>query len=110
MRSVVLDELRPAQMDRLREYLQARCLASGLSGVYWLELPPEVLNDIQAAHKNCAPFKAALVLEQDSLRCELLLRGHNSLRCQCTGYAGRDQRDYLLSFLDQMIADLNLET
>ncbi len=68
------------------------------------------LSPEQAAHKDCGPHRMALVLEEDSLRLELLGRAHTSLRCQCTGYASPAQRQFLLGYMDRLIADLELVT
>jgi hypothetical protein len=112
MRALVYDELRRADMDRLAERLAQTCLASNLEGVYWLNLPPDLLSPAQAAHPQCGPHRVALVLEpeNESLRLEMLVRAANSLRCACTAYATEAQRQFMLNFLDRLVADLDLRT
>jgi hypothetical protein len=81
-----------------------------MDGVYWLDLPPDLLTPEQVAHTECAPHRVALVLEEESLRLELLVRAHDSLRCNCTGYASPAQRQFLLGYMDRLIAELGLMT
>lgn len=111
MRSLVLDELRPPDVQALRERLAKTLIASRLPDVFWLEMPPDLLTPEQTAHQEqCGPFRAALVLEENELRLELLIRTHASLHCTCTAYASKAQRDFLLSFLDRLVEELGIST
>ncbi|MFZ5586633.1 MAG: hypothetical protein ACOZHQ_11940 [Thermodesulfobacteriota bacterium] len=112
MRALVYDELRRVDIQRLAERLAQVCLPSNLDGVYWLNLPPDLLSPEQAAHPDCGPHRVALVLEpeNESLRLELLVRASNSLRCACTAYATEAQRRFMLNFLDKLVAELDLRT
>ena len=110
MRAILLDELRPPDMEKLAAHLQAELVPSGLPDVFWLELPPELLSPEQREHEQCAPHRVAAVLELDSLRLELLVRSATSLRCSCTDYVTSRQRDWLLAWVDQLIEELELST
>ena len=111
MRSLVLDELRPADVEGIREHLTNTLIPSRLPDVFWLELPPDLLTPEQMEHKDsCGPFRAALVLEESELHLELLIRSHASLHCTCTAYATKAQRDFLLSFLDRLVKKLDIST
>jgi len=110
MRALVVDELRPPDMEKLISHLRAELTPSGLPDVFWLEVPPELLSPEQAAHGQCAPHRVAAVLELDSLKLELLVRSATSLRCACTGYATAAQRDWLLAWVDELIDKLELQT
>lgn len=111
MRSLVLDELMPDALEDLRGYLDRTLQRSKLPDVYWLRLPDDLLSQEQTAHSaDCGPHQVAVVLEADSLRLELLVRGHGTMRCSCFAYASRAQRDFLLSFLDRLIDELDLAT
>ena len=111
MRSYVLDELRASDVKAIRERLAEILIASRLPDVFWLELPPDLLTPEQTAHKEqCGPFRTALVLEGGALQMELLVRSHASLHCTCTAYATKAQRDFLLSFLDRLVEDLDIST
>jgi len=110
MRAIILDELRPPDMEKLTSHLQAELVSSGLPDVFWLELPPELLSPEQSEHEQCGPHRVAAVLEMDSLKLELLVRSATSLRCACTGYATSAQRDWLLAWVDDLITTLELKT
>lgn len=110
MRSIVIDELRPPDMEKLIGHLEANLGASGLPDVFWLEVPGELLTPEQRAHADCGPHRVAVVLELDSLKLELLVRASQSLRCSCTGYATSTQRDWLINFVDELIDQLQLQT
>ncbi len=111
MRSLVLDELAPGDMERLLEHLGRTLQVSGLPEVFWLEMPAHLLTPEQEAHRDCCgPHRVALVVEEDSLRLELLVRARESLRCACTAYATRAQRDFLMGYLDRLIEELGLRT
>jgi len=111
MRSLLLDELAPGDMDRLLEHLGRTLTTSGLPDVFWLEMPEDLLTPEQAAHRgSCGPHRVAVVVEEDSLRLELLVRAQESLRCACTAYATTAQRDFLIDYLDRLIEELGLRT
>ncbi len=110
MRSLLYDEISPADMRKLEEHLTAELQASALPGVFWLHLPAELLSPTQAEHENCGPHRFALVLEEDSLKLELLVRAQGSLRCACTDYATGPQREWLLNYADGLMAELKLLT
>ncbi|MCB2192781.1 MAG: hypothetical protein KQI62_14520 [Deltaproteobacteria bacterium] len=110
MRSIVIDELRPPDMEKLISHLEATLDSSGLPDVFWLQMPEELLTPAQREHAACGPHRVAVVLELDSLKLELLVRASQSLRCSCTGYADDDQRQWLIDYVDDLIEQLQLQT
>ena len=110
MRTLVLDELRPADMPRVKVYLEEHATPSEVEGLYWMELDEDLLTDEQAGHERCRPHRFAAELGPDFLKLELLIRPADGLRCQCSGYATGKQRRAILAWADRLIADLNLST
>ena len=110
MRALVLDELYPEDLEKVTQHLEGALISSGMEGVFWLELPPDLLTPQQSAHKDCGPHRLALVVEEGSLRLEFLVRAAGSMRCTCTGYATRAQREFGLGFVDRMIEELDIKT
>lgn len=110
MRSIVIDELRPPDMEKLVGHLEANLGSSSLPDVFWLQVPDELLTPGQREHTDCGPHRVAVVTELDSMRLELLVRSSHSLRCSCTGYATSAQRDWLINFMDDLIDELQLQT
>jgi hypothetical protein len=110
MRSLLIDELMPADVENLAEHLDRTFNPSTLEGVYWLELPPDLLAGDQIEHRQCGPYRVAMVLEEESLRLELLVRAQESLHCSCTAYATPAQRAFLIDYVDRLIEELGLRT
>lgn len=111
MRSLLFDEILPPDMEKLRGHLGQALEPSNLGDVYWLNLPPDLLSAEQAAHAQCCgPHRLAVVLENDALRLELLVRSAAGMRCPCIGYASKAQRDFALHFADKLLADLGIGT
>jgi hypothetical protein len=110
MRQYLLDEISRPDIPRVREYLQDHAQASSLEGVWWVDVPEDLLSPEQFAHSGCRPFRFAVELGDDFLRFELLIRSRETMRCPCIGYATRSQRDFILAFADRLVEDLALRT
>jgi len=110
MRQYLLDEIRRADIPRVRDYLQDHAQASSLEGVWWVDLPADLLSPEQFAHQDHRPFRFAVELGDDFLRFEFLIRSRETMRCACIGYASRQQRDFIFAFADRLVDDLSLKT
>jgi hypothetical protein len=111
MRSLVFDELRQDDLEKVRAHLQATLIQSRLPDVFWLELPADMLSPVQQEHgQSCGPHRVAVVLEEDSVRLELLVRAQESLRCACTDYASATQREFFLKFMDRLLEETGIKT
>jgi hypothetical protein len=111
MRSLVFDELRKEDLAKVRAHLEETLPQSGLPDVFWLEMPGDLLSSLQLEHRvNCGPHRVAVVLEEDSVRLELLVRAQESLRCACTDYASKAQREFLLGFMDRLLEQTGIKT
>lgn len=111
MQALLLDELSPPQAGVLRLWLEQNTQASALPGTYWLPMPPELLSPEQSAHQaGCGPYCLAIVLEDNALRLELLLRARQTLHCSCVAMAQPRQRQFALAFWDSMLASLENKT
>lgn len=110
MKQFVVDELRPADYQTLKTYLDDAFGAAALDGIYWLPIATEVLSDIQIKHIDCQPFYFAIDLEPDRIAVELLVRTQNQIRCACMAYATETQCLWLVRQLDTMFAGLGIKT
>ncbi len=110
MRQYLLDEIRRADIPRVRDYLQDHAQAARLEGIWWVDLPEDLLSPEQFSHQDCRPFRFAVELGDDFVRFEFLIRSRQTMRCACIGYASRGQRDFILAFADRLVADLALRT
>jgi hypothetical protein len=117
MRSLVFDELRKEDLEKVRKHLQATLTQSSLPDVFWLELPADLLSSVQHEHsQKCGPHRMAVVLEEDSIRfeysvrLELLVRAQENMRCACTDYPTKTQRDFCLNFMDKLLEETGIQT
>jgi hypothetical protein len=105
MRQFVIDELSPLERDNLDSYLKRSLKPGPLEGIYWLVLPEDLLSETQRSHEACGPFHLGVELEEKRLCFELLVRSTSNLHCACIAYATKAQRQFVLDFVDRMLAE-----
>ena len=110
MKQYVLDEITRSDLPRIREYLNKKATTSGLEGIWWVELGEEQLSESQRAHTDCQPHCIAVELGRNAVKFEFLIRSRRTMRCSCIGYATPRQRDWIMSFADELVAELELKT
>ncbi len=108
MKQYVLDGLRLKDYQKLKAYLDKYLESSPLGGIYWLELDKELLTPIQKKHKACYPHVFALMLEENYLSCEFLVRIKKNIKCDCMDYATREQRDWIIDQADAIFEKLGI--
>lgn len=104
MRQFVIDELSRQERDALDSYLHRTLRAGSMDGTFWLELPRSLWTDVQLGHEKCGPFYFGVVLGDDQVCFELLVRSQSTLHCECIAHATKRQRDFVLEFADTMLA------
>ena len=110
MKQYVIDELRPADYEKIRTYLDESLDASGVDGIYWMPLDQDIFSNVQAEHIECQPFYFAIDLEPTIMACELLVRSKNTVRCNCIGYATEKQRNWFIQVVDAIFEKLEIKT
>lgn len=105
MRQFVIDELSPQERDNLDSYLKKSLKIGPMLGIFWLLLPEDLWSAAQQGHSECGPFYFGIDLSKDKLIVELLIRSESNLHCSCIAYATPAQREFLLSFMDAMLAE-----
>lgn len=110
MKQYVIDELRPEDHYKIRQYFDATYGPVEMSGIYWIPLAAEVLTEIQREHADCQPFYFAIDLEEERVALELLVRTKNRIRCSCIGYASRDQQIWIVEVMDAIFEKLGIVT
>lgn len=103
MRSYMMDEISPGDMEKIRGFLKRNALESSLENVYWQEIPVGLYSRTQTAHRDCTPYVFAIETGHDWIRLELFIRSKEGLRCDCQGYSTLEQRDFILNFADRML-------
>ena len=109
MKQYVIDQLRPADFEAVKAYLDQNADPSKMEGIYWVSLDKDLLTDVQLEHLECQPFYFAIDLEQNRMACELLIRTQNKIRCSCVGYATEKQRNWIIRFADAIFDKLAIK-
>ena len=110
MKQYVIDELRAADYQSLKTYLQEHFGPAAMNGIYWIPVENGLLTDIQKAHRECQPHYFAVDLAENSLALELLVRTKSTMRCDCIRYATEAQRNWLIALIDGIFNQLEIMT
>jgi hypothetical protein len=105
MRQYTIDELSREERANVESYLNRTLQAGSMDGVYWIEVPQDLLGREQRQHEDCGPFFFAVVLEADAVSFEMLVRSQTNLHCSCIAYATGAQRDFVLRYVDKMLQE-----
>ncbi|MFW6106135.1 MAG: hypothetical protein ACOC5H_02085 [Desulfovermiculus sp.] len=109
MRSYMIDEMLPGQVEQLSLCLQERVGPGPMQGILWFELPQEALTPRQQEHlSSCGPFLLSLETGSTWIKLELLVRARQTFRCDCIGFATAEQRAYGINMVDAAIRELGL--
>lgn len=108
MKQYVIDGLGFEEYQRLKAYLERYLASSPISGVYWLELDQDILTPVQKSHADCRPHVFALMLEESYLSCEFLVRIEKKIKCDCMGYATKEQRNWIMDQADAILEKLDI--
>ncbi len=107
MREYIVDELSPEATKRLEDLLLEKGLGAGLNHLYWLE--PRELSPLQREHFACGPHVAALDVEETRVRLELLVRGRNTIHCDCIAWAEPAQVAGLVDTLHKLMREAGID-
>lgn len=110
MKQYVIDELRPADYQTVKKFLDDHYAVQGFDGLYRIEVPQKLLSATQKDHQACGPFYFAVELMPRQLSCELLVRSQERIRCDCIGYATQAQRDWIVQLVDGIFEKLSIVT
>ena len=92
--------------DNIDSYLKRSIKQGPMIGLYWIQLPDELLSPTQEDHnKEHGPFHLAVELTNTAVRFELLVRSQVNLHCSCIAHATPAQRQFALDFIDQMVTE-----
>jgi len=109
MRQYVIDQLSKEERANIASYLKRKLQPGPMSGIYWIEIPRDLLSGDQILHKDCEPYFFAVELEDEAVCFELLVRSQSNLHCSCIAYATPAQRDFVLRFVDQMLEEEQIQ-
>lgn len=105
MRQIVIDELSPMEQDNIDSYLKRTLKQGPMVGLYWMQLPPDLLSEAQQGHETHGPFYFAVEVTHNGVKFELLVRSQTNLHCSCIAHASPTQRQFVLDFMDKMLSE-----
>ena len=105
MRQILIDDLSREERDNIDSYLKRTLKPCLVEGMFWLPVPDDLLGESQLGHEKCGPFYFGIELGRDKVSFEMLVRSESNLHCSCISYATVAQREFLLKFVDKMLAD-----
>lgn len=105
MRQYRIDQLSREERANIESYLKRTLSPGPVAGVYWIEVPQDLLSSEQREHGDCGPFFFAVELEAEAVCFEMLVRSKTNLHCSCIAYASKAQRDFVLRFVDRMLQE-----
>lgn len=108
MKQYLIDELRLEDHEKIKAYLDEHIQAASMAGLYRIPLEKELLTGSQSGHPECGPHYFALELHEDRFACELLVRAEQAIRCNCICYASKEQRDWLIEYIDAILEKLEI--
>lgn len=108
MKQYVIDELNKDDYQKLKDRMDTAYGDSRVGGLYWIPIAEDLLDGLQAEHKDCKPYYFAMELEPDRLSCELLVRTKGRLHCPCMAYATKRQQDWIIDVADAMLEKLGI--
>lgn len=110
MRSYLIDEISPSDLQRIVAFLKLKAVQSGLGKIYWVSLPPYLLSPKQAQHPRCQPHVFAAELGVSWIKLEFFVRSMNGVGCECQDYCTPEQERFVLHWAQELIRHLSLET
>ena len=75
-----------------------------------MELPEDLLAAVQVEHRACKPHGFAVEVGSNWVKSEFFIRSLKGMRCECQRYCDRQQRDFILNFVDGMTDALDIRT
>ena len=110
MRAYLIDEIGNPDMEKIKGFLSRNAIESGMEGIFWVKVPPDLLSETQHQHEACRPHVFAVELGRGFVKWELFVRSLQNMRCTCPGFCTSPQRDFIIRFADLMVDQLNIRT
>ncbi len=105
MRQYLIDEISFLERDNIESYLKRTLKPGPIEGVFWLQIPPDLLGPQQLGHEKCSPFYFSVILEEKTLRFEFLVRSADNMHCTCIAWATAAQRSFVIDFADRLLQE-----
>jgi hypothetical protein len=110
MRAYLIDEISIPDMEKIKRFFSENAVKAGLDGIYWVEVPAELLSETQHQHEACRPHVFAVELRPGSVKLEFFIRSLTNMRCICPSLCTAAQRDFIIRLADGMVNQLEIRT
>jgi len=110
MRSYLIDEISPPNIEKITDFLKENSASSSLEQLFWIKIPQDLLSSTQFQHRDCQPHAFAVELGRDWVKLEFLVRSLRNMRCTCPAYCTTQQRNFIINFAHSMIDQLDIHT
>jgi hypothetical protein len=110
VKSLLIDEIGVADVERIRRFLSEKAISSGMDTLFWVKVAPPLLTPLQQEHLPCQPHVFAVETGQRSLKAELYLRTLRDMRCPCQDYCTPQQARFVIDWVNEMLQDLSIIT
>jgi len=110
MRAYLIDEISPHDMTKIGGLLRKKAIPSRVEGIFWMEMPKDLLTPTQLEHRECRPHVFAVELGPGRIKLEFLIRSLTRMSCTCSAYCNEKQRNYIVDLIHQMIHELGIRT
>jgi hypothetical protein len=105
-----IDEITASDIEKIEAFLKRNTVSSCLDKVFWIDVPDNLLTKEQLGHKKQKPYVFSVELGKDCLKAELFLRSLGDFKGIYQKYCTLSQRDFILEYIEGMIAKLNIRT
>ncbi len=110
MKAYLIDEISSSDMKKIHTFFKENTTPSSLDGIFWVEIPEDLLGGIQFEHAHCKPHVFAVELGDHWVKAEFFVRSLTGMRCECQDYCTPQQQTFILSFIQGMIETLGIKT
>ncbi len=110
MRSYLIDEISPSDIEKIHAFLKENSVSSSLDQLFWVMIPQDLLSETQYRHRDCQPHVFAVELGEDWLKMEFLVRSLNNMQCTCPGYSTKQQQNFIINFALGILKQLDIGT
>lgn len=110
MRSYLIDEISSSDSEKINTFLKENATFSNINGLFWVNIPEDLLSGTQFQHKDCRPYAFAVELGEDWVKLEFLVRSMKNMQCTCSGYCTKPQQNFIINFALGMLEQLSVNT
>ncbi len=110
MKSYYIDEISTGDLEQITRYLYKNAAESGMDRLFWVEIPKDILTEFQTGHTECTPHRFAIETGDKWIKAEFFVRTSVRFKCDCNVYCDREQKLFIMNYIDNMIKELDIRT